>query len=245
MKYDFILNNADNKDFIDSLTEAETRELIHHFLFNIMKFKDDEDILTNITYKDFVDHNLIRLLKLNNSSAYEVLNKYYKKIPKYRYTLPTKGKWDDEAIKSKVYEIVMKHRWFKDEDLLNNFSRSLLIDEGCRSMLYRCKEGEVEYLSLYDVLDMAFPNRFNRLQLKHKKHNFWDDKGNLLCAVFDICSKEKLSVENLREELRIKHFELNGYKSLYNHYNSKAKILDIFFDVSPIKEGELENVNGW
>lgn len=106
-----------------------------------------------------------------------------------------------------------------DEELKEQLSANLFIDNGLRGMLKALND------SPYDAINLSYPNKFKAWEFKVVPQGFWDDEKNIIKATkWLIEDKLKLSNDELYT-INTKAFKTNGLGGL----------LSKFFNGSPKK----------
>lgn len=222
-----ILGELLEKAFWENKTKNEVRVILKYLIEFKLKFREEE-VINKLNYNLLIKYKFKYILRKYNLSPYNLINDLYVEFEKCDSLLKTKGKWTEKNIKQKIIELFSKYKLKTDEDIIQNFTAKFLEENNCKGMLYVTNTNrKMKYRSLYEILEIVYPGRFKRFQLKNKGRNFWQDKAQVIEAVCYIMENKKINKNNIYSEMKSHFFYELGLTGLLAHYNySYRSILD-------------------
>ncbi|MCD3217363.1 hypothetical protein G8S55_08890 [Clostridium botulinum C] len=204
----------------------------------------DEDVKEKLSRALFYNYKLGGMINvLFDSSPYRTINNAYPNKFKPWELKRTPAKfWNKET----SYEFI---RWFieeknnwTDEEIKNNFSKTLLINMGFDAPMDRIKE------DTFEIINKLYPNKFKPWELKQVAINYWDKKTISDAIKWLIEEKLHLDIERDKVNFSNELLENNGLKRLTSFMSrKKISLYEMFNYAYPnkFKEWEIIRIHLW
>lgn len=188
--------------------------------------KSKSDILERYNYNALEKNGLARITGLYN--LYESLELAYPGMfEPWELNKSPWGYWDNkdntDNIKRAIKWLIEDKLECKSrEDIVNKYNSKALIDNGFGTL--------TSSYSLYDIINMVYPNRFKPWELNSSPRRFWEDDRNIAIAIKWLI-EEKLHLKNKDDILKTinqKTFEEHGLHNLKNR-KSMYEIMNIAY----------------
>ena len=170
----------------------------------------DKELKERLSYKLFVDNGLGGMLTCFNRSPYQAINTAYpNKFKEWEFKLVPQGFWTKEKGIEAVKWLVEEKLKLSDEELKEQLSGKLFVDNGLGGLLYNNFNN-----SPYLAINTAYPNKFKEWEFKLVPRNFWTKEKGIEATKWLVEEKLKLSDSDLKRGLSRKLFYDNGLRGM-------------------------------
>ena len=191
-------------------------KVTRYLIEEVLKLSDEE-LKEKLSSKFFYENSLGGMLEyLFDRSPYKVINTVYpNRFREWEFKQVPNRFWSREKGIEATRWLVEEKLKLSDEELKEELSRKLFIDNGLVGMLQICFNN-----SPYQAISTSYPNKFKEWEFKKAPRNFWTKEKGIEAIRWLVEEKLKLSDEELKEKLSQKVFKDNGLwdmlKSLFN-----------------------------
>ena len=241
--YKLVLNNKLSKfpkGFWAKPWSLQSAGIITRYLLEERLHYTREDICKKLSGDTFKQNKLTSVLKLFNNNLYKTINNAYPdEFLPWELHKTSRGFWKSTenmvtAIKW-VIEVKLEN---KEERVYAELNTELLNRLGLQNIL-RC-------YGIYEIVNIAYPNRFNPIKFKTVSNNYWENIENIKKAIRDLIADK---LDNNRDRV-CNEFDRNiihsyGLSSLLSKYGI-YELLNIAYP-NEFKPWELKQVerNYW
>ncbi len=212
-----------SKENIVKATKWLVEEKLHY---------NDNDIKNKLMFKDFKNYGLYSMMISNNLSVWDVINLTYPN--KFKEWELKGSKLNEEiAIKAIKWMIEEELQW-NDEQIKQKLNRNIFIEHGLKKILNH-------FGSLIKVLDLAYPKKFTRANLKNIQSQ-WNDIDIKKRLKTFIEEELNWNEEDIKKNFNTKIFRDNGLNGILYYFDySPIRILNFLYP-NKFKEWEIKSV---
>ena len=167
----------------------------------------DEELKEQLSLKLFKDYKLGGMADICfDNSPYKVINTVYpNKFKEWDFIQTPRNFWTKEKGVEITKWLVEEKLKLSDEELKEQLSAKLFIDNQLGGMLQNCFNG-----SPYQAINIAYPNKFKEWDFKMTPINFWTKEKGIEVTKWLIEEKLKLTDDEIKEHLSQKLFKDNN-----------------------------------
>lgn len=215
-------------------TSITIRQVIKYLLEDYLKY-DREQITKNFSVAFLKKYKLEGIMKKFNGSPYNILNHVYpNEFKPWELSNAPVNTWDEEtAIEAFKWLIEDKLKWTR-EDVVENYCKKTLIDNGLKSILYLYSD------SPYNVLNAVYSGEYKPWELSNAPWNTWNDENAAAATKWLFEEKLKWNEEEIKLYATRKCFISNGLAGLMKCYTSVYELLQLAYP-GKFKEEELKH----
>ena len=178
----------------------------------------DKELKEKLSLKLFYGNSLGGMLNTCfNDSPYQAINTAYpNKFKEWEFKMPPINFCSKEKGIEATKWLVEEKLKLTDDDLKEQLSYKLFMDNGLGGILRYCSNG-----SIYQAINTAYPNKYKEWEFKNVPINFWTKEKGIEATRWLVEDKLKLSDGELKERLSYKLFQDNGLVGmLYTCFNN-------------------------
>ncbi|MBQ3421932.1 MAG: DUF4046 domain-containing protein [Romboutsia sp.] len=186
---------------------------------------NDSNIFSLWTRDLFSKHSLSSLIIYHKGNTFSIIDEVFpNKFKNWEITVVPPGYWSikEHRVEAIKWLIEDKLKW-SDEEIYLNMESDIFRDYKLSGLLqnyYNC--------NVYRALEEAYPGRFKVNLFNHSMtpHYYWSDRDNRLKALYDVCDKLNISMDELKQLISvnfIKEHNLGGISSYYQNSIKKLK----------------------
>lgn len=196
-------------------SEESAKNITKYLIEERLKLKI-EDIPKVMNREFFKDNKLYGMLQVvYDKYQFNVLEHVYtNKFKPWELRVTPNGFWGDkENIRmAMVWLIEEKLKW-NDEQIKKYYSVEILQSYGLGALI-RVK-------GLYELINIAYPDRFKPWELNKLNKNYWDNKNNVIYAIKWLIEKKlRLSTrEDILKHYTVENITNNGLRSVIIRYS--------------------------
>lgn len=181
------------------------------YLFDVILKYNREDIVKNNSSALYKKYKLKGMLAICfNNSPYNAIDNAYKGVFKHwEFKSTPMGYWNRERGIEAVKWLILEKYKLSKEEVKEQLSVKLFVDNGLESMLKNCFSG-----SPYLAIESAFPGVFNAMDFSTVPHGYWTKERGIELTRWLIEEKLNLSDKELKNSLSVKLFVENGLGSM-------------------------------
>lgn len=188
------------------------------------KLDGNVDIIPKVfTFEYIYDLGMTSVLKYKKS-IYDIVNTAYpNKFRPWEFKQISAGYWgEDEHISEAVKWLVEEKLKCKEDEIPKKISKSLLVKF---NLDYVCRRVG----GIYELVNIAYPNKFKVWQFNNVSANFWKKKENIVSAVIWLVDTKLDSNKNrINSEFTVELFNINGLSTLPKLY-TLGELLNIAY----------------
>lgn len=221
------------KIYMNNWTMENSKEATRWLVEEKLKFSDDE-LKDKLSYKTFKDNGLGSMLDIfYKKNAYNAINDIYpNKFKPWEFKKIYMSSWTKEKSKEAIKWLIEEKLKLTDEELKNELSQKLFMDNGLSGMLQQCFNN-----SPYEAVNSVYPNKFRHWEFKYIGKNYWSKERGIEATKWLIEEKLNFDEEDIKDKLSANLFRDNGlggmlyicfnnspYEAINSTYPNKYKI---------------------